>query len=51
MGSIAVVVVAIGFRLFMDRAKRQALSSYIVGGMPRPAISVAKIFGLTAGSG
>ena len=51
MGSIAVVVVAIGFRLFMDRAKRRALSSYIVGGMSRPAISVAKIFGLTANSG
>ena len=48
MGSIAVVVVAIGFRLFMDRTKRQVLSKYVFPGMSRPAISIAKLLGLPA---
>ena len=50
MGSIAIVVVAIGFRLFMDRTKRQVLSNYVFPGMSRQAISIAKIFGLPANS-
>jgi O-antigen/teichoic acid export membrane protein len=51
MGSIAVVVVAIGFRIFMGRTKRQVLSSYVVLGVSRPAISIAKLFGLPASNG
>jgi O-antigen/teichoic acid export membrane protein len=47
MGSIAVAVVAIGFRLFMDKTKRQVLSRYISPGMSRSAIPIAKIFGLS----
>ena len=50
MGSIAVVVVAIGFRLCMGRTKRQVLSNYVFPGMSQPAISIAKIFGLPASS-
>ena len=46
MGSIAVAVVAIGFRLFMDKTKRQVLSRYISPGMSRPVISIAKILGI-----
>ena len=50
MGAIAIVVVAIGLRLFMDRTKRQVLSNYVFPGMSRQAISIAKIFGLPANS-
>ena len=50
MGSISIVVVAIGLRLFMDRTKRQVLSNYVFPGMSRQAISIAKIFGLPANS-
>jgi PST family polysaccharide transporter len=50
MGAIAIVVVAIGFRLFMGRTKRQVLSRYVFPGMSPQAISIAKIFGLPADS-
>ena len=50
MGFVAVAVVAIGFRVFMGRTKRQVLSDYVFPGMSRPAISIAKIFGLPASS-
>ena len=46
MGSIAAALVALGFRLFMSRARRQMLSNYIFPEMSRPAVSIAKIFGL-----
>jgi PST family polysaccharide transporter len=48
MGSIAVTLVALGFRLFMSRTKRQMLSNYVFPGMSQPVISIAKIFGLLA---
>ena len=50
MGSIAAALVALGFRVFMSRARRQMLSNYIFPGMSRPAVSIAKIFGLPARS-
>jgi O-antigen/teichoic acid export membrane protein len=50
IGSISVPAVAIAFRLFMGRTKRQVLSNYVLPGMSRPAISIAKIFGLPASS-
>jgi PST family polysaccharide transporter len=48
MGSIAVALVALGFRLFMSRTKRQMLSNYVFPGMSQPAICIVKIFGLLA---
>jgi lipopolysaccharide exporter len=51
MGSVAAALMALGFRLFMSRTKRQMLSNYVFPGMSRRAISIAKVFGLPASSG
>ena len=50
IGSIAVALIASGFRLFISRTKRQMFSNYVFPEMSRPVISIGRIFGLPASS-
>ena len=47
-GSIAAALVALGFRTFMSRTKRQILSDYVFPEMSRLTLSIGQIFGLPA---